>query len=119
MKFALIFFAGLVVGSAGVYGWLLWRMDHDHTVTYRVEGQEGCHVTVQYGQGLGITPQVEGILPWETTVNLRGSEVARIINVQVQDGQGSCDAMCVLSIDGTEAMRGTLPACEAVVGRFW
>lgn len=88
-----------------------------HDITYRLEGPAGCHVVVIYIGGINGIPerrQVEGILPWETTVTLRGGEAASVERVQPV-GQ-ACGVSCSIRQDGHAYLTSSESTCSRAVG---
>jgi hypothetical protein len=75
---------------------------------------------VAYDSGglIETTQQAEGILPWETSVTLKGGDVALIRNVEILGGT-NCSPSCTILVDGSMAVSTSAPTCQRVIGWMW
>jgi hypothetical protein len=111
---------GLVIGAMGTFAYMISRMHATHTVTYRLAGQQGCRVRVNYAANdMGGATPAEGLLPWELSATLAGGDVASITHVEVLAGGEACRPTCTILVDGAQAFATNAPTCQIVVGRFW
>lgn len=112
---------GFILGAISVYAYTYSSATASHNVTYRLEGPQGCRVRVAYQSGglAGTTENVEGLLPWETSVNLKGGEVASVSTTGAVGGSNCAPSACSILIDGKSMVTSTAPTCQRVIGWMW
>lgn len=111
---ALAALLGAVVLLAALMTWF----KGDRSVTFKMQGQQGCRVRVAYGPGDvpdDHRQHADALLPWEATQTMHGGEIAR---VEVQSGE-ACQPSCEIRVDGSTALSSSASTCAIVVGRFW